>query len=1064
MAGCSSERPAFCIPLPVCGGADSFPPRYDSFAGWKRLWSPPVPIDLRVYGAAEHNLKNIDVEIPRNTLTVVTGLSGSGKSSLAFDTIYAEGQRRYVESLSSYARQFLDQMPKPHVEHIEGLSPAISIEQKTVSRNPRSTVGTVTEIYDYMRLLFANAGRPHCPVCLRPLERQSLGDIVDRVMELPQGTRLLVMAPVVRGRKGEYQALFQAALKDGIVRAKVDGEILDLDPELRLKRQYKHDISLVIDRFIVRTELRARLVDSVELALRKADGLALIETLPDRDGKFPKNLPWQGERIFSQSLACPDHGPQIVELAPRMFSFNSPYGACPKCNGIGTVPEVNVQALVPNGDLSLMEGAVLPWRDLFTRARSKTPPIHSMTYQMIQALARALKFDLETPWNKLPKKVQTALLEGTGDQKLDVRMPRRDGSVEKFKTSWEGLVHRIRRSLQEDTASEANEFLHDVECPACGGSRLKPESLAVSVGGRNISEVCHMSIGDAAQFFDEVKFTPREELIAAAPLREIRDRLGFLLNVGLHYLTLDRHAGTLSGGEAQRIRLATQIGSQLVGVLYILDEPSIGLHQRDNERLIGTLENLRDLGNTVIVVEHDEQTIRTADHVIDLGPGAGSLGGFVAASGTPEELVRHKGSLTGRYLNGELAIETPAVRRAPDPERRVVVRGARHHNLRGIDAAFPLGMMLGITGVSGSGKSSLVVETLVPALMNKLHLTHYRVGAHDAIEGLDLLDKVIAVDQSPIGRTPRSNPATYTKVLDSIRELFAATPEARMRGYTKGRFSFNVAGGRCEECSGDGVRRIEMHFLPDVYVECEACGGRRYNRETLEVLYRGKSIADVLDMTIEEAVTFFEPVPSIASKLRTLYEVGLGYITLGQRATTLSGGEAQRVKLSRELSKRNTGRTLYVLDEPTTGLHFEDVRKLIEVLNRLVDAGSTVVIIEHNLDVIKSCDWLLDLGPEGGKGGGAIVAEGPPEVIAATPESETGRFLARMLPTVASTVSAKAPAKKAEKKAAKKAAKKAVKKASEKAKPAPKKPAAKKKTAAKEAATRKKAAAKKKTP
>jgi excinuclease ABC subunit A len=970
-----------------------------------------VPLDIRVYGAAEHNLRNIDVHIPRNSLTVVTGLSGSGKSSLAFDTLYAEGQRRYVESLSSYARQFLDQMPKPHVEHIEGLSPAISIEQKTVSRNPRSTVGTVTEIYDYLRLLYANVGRPHCPECNRPLERQTLADIVDRVLALPAGTRLLVMAPVVRGRKGEYQALFQAALREGIVRAKVDGQLVDLDPTMRLARQHKHDIALVVDRFIVRHEQRMRLTDSVALALRKADGLVVIETLPDKEGRFPANLPWQGERTFSQTLACPDHGPQVVELAPRLFSFNSPYGACGTCNGIGAIPEVNIDALVPNPELSLLEGALLPWAEVLGRANPKNPPVRSWIWQTAQALAREFKFDLETPWKKLPARAREAILHGTGGKKLKLRVHLADGEVLVNNSAWEGVVPQLRQRLHAgdggDEPEETNEFLHDVECPACHGARLQPGSLAVTVGGRNIAEVCRLSIGEAARFFDELRFTGRDEAIAEAPLREVRDRLRFLLDVGLHYITLDRHAGTLSGGEAQRIRLATQIGSQLVGVLYILDEPSIGLHQRDNERLIGTLCALRDLGNTVVVVEHDEQTIRTADHVVDLGPGAGSLGGHVVASGPPARLALTAESLTGQYLAGTRTIATPEKRRAPDPKRAVVVRGARHHNLRGIDVRFPLGLMIGISGVSGSGKSSLVVETLVPALSNHLHKTHYRVGAHDRIEGLELLDKVVAVDQAPIGRTPRSNPATYTKVFDAIRDLFAVTPEARMRGYAKGRFSFNVSGGRCEECQGDGVRRIEMSFLPDVHVECETCGGRRYNRETLEVLYRGKSIADVLDMTIDEALAYFEPVPSIATRLRTLADVGLGYITLGQRATTLSGGEAQRVKLSRELARRNTGRTLYILDEPTTGLHFEDVRKLIEVLNRLVDAGSTVVVIEHNLDVLKSCDWILDLGPEGGQHGGLLVAEGPPEAIATNPASETGRFLARVLPA-AGPVAAKA--------------------------------------------------------
>ncbi|MBI5153911.1 excinuclease ABC subunit UvrA [Candidatus Poribacteria bacterium] len=958
-------------------------------------------IDLRVFGASEHNLKGIDVCIPRNTLTVVTGLSGSGKSSLAFDTIYAEGQRRYVESLSAYARQFLDQMPKPHVEHIEGLSPAISIEQKTVSRNPRSTVGTVTEIYDYLRLLYANVGSPHCPVCKRPLEKQSATDIVDQVLALPEGTRVLVLSPIVRGRKGEYQAQFQQLLKEGFVRAKIDGEVVELDPQLRLKRQFKHDISLVIDRFVVRESQRQRLADSVEMALKKAEGLAVVETLPDKDGKWPANLPWQGERTFSESLACPEHGPQIVELAPRMFSFNSPYGACPACNGLGSIPEVDARLIVPDEELTIAEGAVVPWRGYFQRSPGGKPPVTSWGYQIICALAKEHKFDFDTPWRKLPKAVRDLILSGTGNKKYKITIPAEDGDVRRHTTEWEGIIPTLERRLQETQSDAMREaylsYLRDAPCHECGGARLRPESLAVTIGGKSIAAACGMTVGDARAFFTSLKFSERNTAIALQPLKEVRDRLDFLLNVGLHYLTLDRRAGTLSGGEAQRIRLATQIGSQLVGVLYILDEPSIGLHQRDNARLIATLCRLRDLGNTVIVVEHDEATIRASDHVIDLGPGAGRLGGNVVASCCPAELMRKPESLTGQYLTGARRIDLPARRRAREAEREFRLRGARHNNLKGIDLALPLGLMIGITGVSGSGKSSLVIETLVPALLNHLHGGNNEVGVFDALDGADLFDKIINVDQSPIGRTPRSNPVTYTKVFDDVRDLFAATPEAKMRGYSKGRFSFNVKGGRCEECTGDGVKRVEMHFLPDVYVECEACSGRRYNRETLEVAYRGKNIADVLDMTIEEAAEFFSAIPMIAPKLQTLLDVGLGYITLGQPATTLSGGEAQRVKLSRELSKRNTGRTLYVLDEPTTGLHFEDVRKLIEVLNRLVDAGSTVVIIEHNLDVIKSCDWLIDLGPEGGAAGGRIIAQGTPETVAACEASDTGKFLRGVL-------------------------------------------------------------------
>ncbi len=955
-----------------------------------------TPVDLSVYGASEHNLKSIDVVIPRNSLAVITGLSGSGKSSLAFDTIYAEGQRRYIESLSAYARQFLDQMPKPHVEFIEGLSPAISIEQKTISRNPRSTVGTVTEIYDYMRLLFANVATPHCPDCGRALERQTLADIVDQVMDLPQGTRLHILAPVVRGRKGEYQALFQQALRDGLVRAKIDGEIVDLDPEMRLKRSYKHDISLVMDRIVVRKDQRSRLADSIELALRRAEGLAIVETTPGRDGKFPKGISWEGERVFSESLACPLHGPQIVELSPRMFSFNSPFGACTECNGIGTVPEVSFDALIPNTGLSIADGAVVPWRQYFQGGKGE-PRESAWGYQVLDALSRSYKFSLNTPWQKLKKSVRDMLLNGSGDRKITVRMPTRKGDIQEMKTSWEGLLPRIRRRMGEaETGREEehySQYVREVPCSKCGGARLKPESLAVTLQGRNIADLANLTVGDAQRFFEELSFSGREASIAAQPLKEIRDRLGFLLNVGLHYLTLDRHAGTLSGGEAQRIRLATQIGTQLVGVLYILDEPSIGLHQRDNERLIGTLCRLRDLGNTVIVVEHDEQTIRTADTVVDLGPGAGTEGGRVVACCSPKKLEKLKASPTGDYLSGRKAILPPDERRLPEDDRFLVLRGATHHNLKNIDFEVPLGLMVGITGVSGSGKSSLIIETLVPALMNHLHGSGHRCGPVQAVEGLDLVDKVVNVDQSPIGRTPRSNPATYTKLFDDIRELFAQTPEAKMRGYTRGRFSFNVKGGRCEECGGDGLRKIEMNFLPNVHVECEECKGRRYNRETLEVEYRGRTIADVLSMTVEDALEFFAPVPMIAQKLQTLHDVGLGYITLGQQATTLSGGEAQRIKLSRELSKRNTGKTIYVLDEPTTGLHFEDVNKLLEVLNRLVDAGSTVIIIEHNMDVIKSCDWLVDLGPEGGDAGGYIVAQGTPERIAETAASETGRYL-----------------------------------------------------------------------
>ncbi|MEQ8821583.1 MAG: excinuclease ABC subunit UvrA [Sumerlaeia bacterium] len=988
------------------------------------------PSHLRIYGAAEHNLKGFDVSIPRNSLTVVTGLSGSGKSSLAFDTIYAEGQRRYIESLSSYARQFLDQMPKPHVEHIEGLSPAISIEQKTVARNPRSTVGTVTEIYDYLRLCYATIGQPHCPVCDRPLDKQSAEDMTDTILALPEKTRLHILAPIVRGRKGEYQALFQQALKEGFVRAKVDGEVVELDPTMRLKRSMKHDISIMVDRVIVRRgddALPARILEGIEKALDKADGLVILETVPDGEGAYPKGVAWEGERMFSQALACLEHGPQIVELAPRMFSFNSPYGWCEQCHGLGVVPEVDMDALVPRPELSIPEGAVEPWRKLFFDERDRPKdPMYNWTYQMLRALEKKLKFSLETPWQDLPNKVRDTLLSGLGEEKVTVKMPTRRSGTLNHSVPYRGLITRIRDQIlkedDEENREDLEEYLRNVTCPQCHGHRLKPESLAVRINGRHIGDCCNLPVSDAAVLFRDLKLTERQEYIAQQPLKEVRDRLGFLLNVGLSYLTLNRHAGTLSGGEAQRIRLATQIGSRLKGVLYILDEPSIGLHQRDNERLIATLEGLREMGNTVVVVEHDEATIRAADFVVDLGPGAGAHGGELVAVGTPADLEKAAGSLTGDYLSGKRSIPVPEERRPIDPKRSLTIRGAKLHNLKGVDADFPLGVLVGVSGVSGSGKSSLVIETLFPALMNHVYRSRRGIGDHAAIEGLEHLDKVINVDQAPIGRTPRSNPATYTKVFDAVRDLFAQTPEARMRGYAKGRFSFNAKGGRCEECGGAGLKRIEMGFLPDVYVECEVCGGKRYNRETLDILYRGKTIADVLEMTIDEGVEFFAPVPSIATKLRTIQDVGLGYITLGQQATTLSGGEAQRIKLSRELAKRNTGKTLYILDEPTTGLHFEDVRKLVEVMNKLVDAGSTVVVIEHNLDVLKCCDWLLDLGPEGGEGGGEIVAEGPPEAVAACKRSETGRFLKELLkPAAKKTADAKKPADK--KTAAKKAAK-----------------------------------------
>jgi len=955
--------------------------------------------NICVLGAREHNLKNIDLEIPRNSLTVITGLSGSGKSSLAFDTIYSEGQRRYLESLSAYARQFLDQMPKPDVDFISGLSPAISIEQKTVARHPRSTVGTVTEIYDYMRVLFTNVGTPHCPQCQKPLERQSLDQIVETILSLPKGTRLHIYSPVIRGRKGEYNALFQQSIKEGIIRAKIDGEMVELDNTLKLQRNYRHDISLLIDRFIVSPDKEERLQDSIELALRKAKGLVGVEILPDRTGALPKNAPWKGERTFSQTLTCAEHGPQIVELAPRMFSFNSPFGACETCQGLGVVPEVSIDSLIQDENLSIAEGAVVPWQKFFPEGRKLKELERNWGHQILRTVASKNKIKLTTPWKKLTKKAKDVLLYGTGDKPYEVPFRLKDGEVEKFTTKWEGLVPKLRKKIHSSDSDDHpyDEYLSEVACPDCNGARLKPESLAVTLNGENISSICTLSISDAAKFFDGLKFNKRESEIAFQPLKEIRDRLGFLLNVGLHYLTLDRHAGSLSGGEAQRIRLATQIGSKLVGVLYVLDEPSIGLHQRDNEQLINTLCRLRDLGNTVLVVEHDEQTIRTADHVIDIGPTAGEHGGEIIAQGTPKQIERSRNSPTGHYLKGTEEIEIPSERRKVDPERILKIIGARHHNLKNIDVELPLGTVIGVTGVSGSGKSSLILETLVPALMKEIYKSRRTIGDHTSIEGKELVDKLIHVDQTPIGRTPRSNPATYTKVFGDIRELFAQTSEARMRGYAKGRFSFNVKGGRCEECKGDGLKKIEMHFLPDVYVHCDVCDGRRYNLETLDVKYHDKSINEVLNMSISDALEFFSTVPQIARKLQTLEDVGLGYIRLGQPATTLSGGEAQRMKLARELAKRNTGKTLYILDEPTTGLHFHDVRKLLEVFQMLVAEGSTVVVIEHNLDIIKSCDYLIDLGPEGGEAGGKLIACGTPEKVAKSKKSITGKFLKEVL-------------------------------------------------------------------
>jgi excinuclease ABC subunit A len=911
-----------------------------------------------VRGAREHNLKNIDLEIPRDQLVVITGLSGSGKSSLAFDTIYAEGQRRYVESLSAYARQFLEQMEKPEVDSIEGLSPAISIEQKTTSRNPRSTVGTVTEIYDYLRVLFARIGVPHCPSCGRVIAAQTVQQMVDRILTQPPGSRFLVLAPVVRGRKGEYRKLFFDLARQGFTRVRVNGALHELPAEIDLARNRKHTIEVVVDRIVVRENLGARLADSLETALRLADGVAVVE--PVGEG---------APLVFSERLACATCGISFPEVSPRMFSFNSPYGACPECSGLGTRYEIDPERLVPNAERSLKGGALVAWQGRETQYFRRT----------LEVLAKRHGFSLDAPWAKLKKSAREVVLHGE-----------RDGG-------WEGMVavleRRYRESQSEETRREIEQFMAERPCPACAGSRLRPESLGLRIGGRSIADVVRLSVREAGRVFEELTLSERDATIARRVLKEIRDRLGFLANVGLEYLTLDRPAGTLSGGEGQRIRLATQIGSSLVGVLYILDEPSIGLHQRDNRRLLDTLKRLRDLGNTVLVVEHDEETIRSADFVIDLGPGAGELGGHVVATGTPDEIAANPASLTGRYLaRVEQIPRSASRRRGPGPS--ITIHNPREHNLQGMAVRIPLGTFTSVTGVSGSGKSTLVNDILYRALAQMLHRAQERPGAHDRVEGAQHLDKVVDIDQSPIGRTPRSNPATYTGVFTFIRTLFTRTPEARMRGYQPGRFSFNVKGGRCEACQGDGLVKIEMHFLPDVYVTCEVCKGRRYNRETLDVRYKAMSIADVLDMTVREALGFFDAVPVIRDKLRTLDEVGLDYIRLGQSATTLSGGEAQRVKLATELSRRATGRTLYILDEPTTGLHFADIRKLLEVLNRLVDQGNTVVIIEHNLDVIKTADWVIDLGPEGGDGGGRVVATGTPEDIAARADiSYTGQFL-----------------------------------------------------------------------
>ena len=940
---------------------------------------------LVVRGAREHNLKNVSIDLPRDALIVFTGLSGSGKSSLAFDTIFAEGQRRYVESLSAYARQFLGQMDKPDVDFIEGLSPAVSIDQKSTNRNPRSTVGTITEVYDYLRLLFARAGRPHCPECGKAIAKQTPQNIVDQILEMPLDTKFLVLAPVIRARKGEFLDLFKDFTTQGFSRVRVNGTVYPIAEVPKLKKQEKHTIDVVVDRLTVKAESKTRLTDSIETALRLASGLVILDFVDKKVGSPDK------ERTYSEHMACHDCGLSFEELEPRSFSFNSPFGACPDCSGIGTKLEVDEELVIPNDELSINEGAIAPW------AGGQSTGYWA---RLVEGLASELKFSMDTPWKKLSAKAKDALLNGW-DFEVHVKYKNRYGRDRNYSTGFEGVVSFIeRRHLETDSDYSRDKFeayMRETPCPVCKGSRLKPEVLAVTIGDKSIAAICELSIKECAAFLNKISLSAREKQIAERVLKEVNARLGFLLDVGLDYLSLARPAATLSGGEAQRIRLATQIGSGLVGVLYVLDEPSIGLHQRDNRRLIDTLTRLRDLGNTLIVVEHDEDTIRTADWIVDIGPGAGEHGGHVVSSGDYQALITAKDSITGAYLSGRTKIEVPKKRRELDAKRSLTVKGARENNLQNIDVSFPLGAFVAISGVSGSGKSTLVNDILYSVLANKLNGARIVPGRHKTITGLELLDKVVHVDQSPIGRTPRSNPATYTGVFDKVRALFAETTEAKIRGYQQGRFSFNVKGGRCENCAGDGTITIEMNFLPDVYVPCEVCHGARYNRETLEVHYKGKTIAEVLNMPIEEAFTFFESVPAIARYLKTLNDVGLGYVRLGQSAPTLSGGEAQRVKLATELQRRSTGRTIYVLDEPTTGLHFEDVRKLLIVLNRLVDTGNTVIVIEHNLDVIKSADWVIDLGPEGGSGGGVVVAEGTPEAVAKNKASYTGTFLAESL-------------------------------------------------------------------
>jgi excinuclease ABC subunit A len=946
--------------------------------------------ELVVHGAREHNLKNVTVRIPRDALVCVTGLSGSGKSSLAFDTIYAEGQRRYVESLSAYARQFLQMMEKPDVDSIEGLSPAISIDQKTTSRNPRSTVGTVTEIYDYLRLLYSRVGRPHCPICGRPIAGQSLDQIVEQVLRLDEGTRFTVNAPVVRDRKGEFRDVLEELRRDGFTRVKVDGEQRLLEDEIVLDKKFKHTIEVVVDRLVMKADLRARLTQSIETATSLAQGLVVVDVLDSKGPSDRTNGRGGSSMTFSENLACPDHGVSLAELEPRIFSFNSPHGACPRCTGLGAQLEIDPDLLVPDPSLSIEEGALVPWS------------VGGQGYyeSIIEAIAERYEIPLDRPWRDLEPAQQDRFLYGTDGERIFVTYRNRMGRKRQYTAAFEGLVNSLQRRYRETDSSQQRERIEEYmsfrPCPQCGGARLKPEVLAVTIGGLSIFDFTRLSVTAALRFVDELELTATEELIGRRILKEVRERLTFLENVGVGYLQLDRAAKTLSGGEAQRLRLATQIGSQLVGVLYILDEPSIGLHQRDNGRLIATLERLRDVGNTVFVVEHDEQMMRSADWVVDLGPGAGEHGGEIVAEGTAERIAATPGSVTGEFLSGKRAIHVPP-RRGDDGRGWFAVRGASMHNLKDIDVEFPVGRFIAVTGVSGSGKSTLVNEILYKALANRLNRSRVKPGDHEDVEGIECFDKVIDIDQSPIGRTPRSNPATYTDLFTHVRELYSLTPEAKVRGYKPGRFSFNVRGGRCETCKGDGTIKIEMHFLPDVYVPCETCHGRRYNRETLEVRFKGKSIADVLEMSVEEALDFFAKIPKIRRRLQTLHDVGLDYVKLGQPATTLSGGEAQRVKLAAELSKIATGKTLYILDEPTTGLHFADIEKLLEVLQRLVDSGNTVLVIEHNLDVIKQADWIVDLGPEGGEAGGEVIATGTPEDVADVAESATGQFLRSIL-------------------------------------------------------------------